>query len=62
MVALIGKYFNGGYGGMVQLFPFGEDGIVRAYSGSDLAGCLRTRKSTYGGVWASTQKAVKRRV
>lgn len=51
------------------MFPFGkDDGVVMAYSDSDRAVCLRTRKSTCGGVmfigscmvkdWSSTQKAI----
>ena len=68
-VTRIGKYLNGGLRRMEQVFPFGrDDSVICAYSDSDWAGCLRTRKSTSGGIlciggcmikhWSSTQKAI----
>lgn len=70
-IARIGNHLNGGARRMAQVFPAGaDDGAVRAYSGSGRVGCVRTRKSTSGGVlriggcmfkhWSSTQKAVAR--
>lgn len=50
-ITRIGKYLNGGARPMAQAFAFGaDDGVVCAYSDSDWAGCVRTRKSRSGGV------------
>lgn len=43
-VARIGMYLNRGSRMIIQLLPFGrDDGVIRASSDSDQAGCLRTR-------------------
>ena len=38
-----------------------DDGVIDAYSDSDWAGCIRTRKSTSGGVMMLGNGVVKRR-
>lgn len=62
--ARIGKYHNGGYRRMVQVFPFGPgDGVILAYSDPGWAGPASRRTDELcveGVVWQSTGHQLKR--